>query len=197
MTTLVVLAVLAVLLAIVLRKLLRKPLPRPADNAVVTLADARVGDAVSIAGAAADLNDVDFTVERRNRYEVGPRRWIELRGQYRGRPVELYVWEGDELEVALVPHTREFTLAGLGLSEDTLAQPDTFAYDGKLWRHRFSKEFVLFRDSDAQGGSFHGWLFEEEGGKWVMLIARDEGGRFSASVAHKLDPADVNVYRAA
>lgn len=194
MTTLVILAVLAVLVAIVLRRVFRKPLPRPADSAVVKLADARAGDAISIAGAGEDFADLDFTVDRLNRYEVGPRRWIELRGEYRGRRVELYVWEGDELETALVPHAREFTLADLGLSEDDLTHD--FEYDGKRWHYRFSKEFVLFRDSDTQGGSFYGWLFEEEGGKWLMLIAKGEGGDFAASVARKLNPAEVTIYRA-
>lgn len=203
MITLVILAVLAVLLAIVLRQLFRKPLPRPADSPTVKLTDARVGDVVSIPGAAVDLDDVDFTVERRNLYEVGPRRWIELRGQFRGRPTELYAWEGDGQEAALVPHTATFTLADLGLSEDDLAQidqrqnsDDNFPYDGKHWRYRFSREFVLFRDSGSQGGSFYGWLFEEEGGKWVMLIRKGEGEPFAASAAKKLDPADVTVYRA-
>ncbi len=198
MTTLVVLvilAILAVLLAIGLRQVFRKPLPRPADNAAVKLADARAGDVVSIAGAAVDLDDLDFTVERRDSYEAGPRRWIELRGQFRGQPIELYTWEGDGMEAALVPHTRTFTLADLGLSDRDLAQPGTFNYNGKLWRHRFNKEFVLFRDSDTQGGSFHGWLFEEEGGKWVTLIRKGEGDGFTASVARKLDPADVTIYR--
>ena len=146
------------------------------------LADARAGDAVSIAGAGENFDDLDFTVERRNRYEVGPSRWTELRGEYRGRSVGLYVWEGDELEVALVPDAPKLTLPHAG--------EDSFQHEGKLWRHRFSKEFVLFRDSDSQGGSFHGGLFEEEGGKRLMLVANGEG-----TVALKLDPAGVTVYR--
>ncbi len=196
MTTLVILviiAILAVLLAVWLRQLFRKPLLRPADTGTVKLADARVGDAISIAGAAADFDDIDFTVERRNRYEAGPRRWIELHGQFRGRPVELYTWEGDGMEAALVPHPRDFTLADLGLAGPGL--PDSFNYDGKLWRERFNKEFVLFRDSDSQGGSFHGWLFEDDAGKWVALIRKSEAGAFTASIARKLDPASVTIYR--
>ncbi len=198
MTTLVILvilAILAVLLAVWLRQLFRKPLPRPADTGTVKLADAGVGDVVSIAGAARDFDDIDFTIERRNRYEAGPRRWLELHGQFRGQPVELYTWEGDGAEAALVPHPHNFTLADLGLSEDKLAQPDSFRFDGKFWRHRFNNQFVLFRDSGSQGGSFHGWLFEDEDGKWVTLIRKDEGAGFTASVARKLDPSEVSVYR--
>ena len=185
MTTLVliaILAILAVLLAIVLRQVFRRPLPRPADNVAVKLADARAGDAVSIAGAGENFADLDFTVERRDRYEVGPRRWVELRGQYRGRPVGLYVWEGDELEVALVPDAPRLALAA--------PAQDTLEHEGKRWRHRFSKEFVLFRDSDTQGAGFQGSLFEEEGGKRLMLIGNGE-----ATVALKLNPADVTIYR--
>lgn len=196
MTTLVILAVLAalaVLAVVALRRLFRRPLPRPADRAEAKPADARAGDVVSIAGAGEDFADLDFTVLHRNRYEVGPRRWIELSGEYRGAPVALHVWESDEPVTALVRDGRKPDLVEAGLSEESLA--GDMRYDGKLWRRRLEKEFVLFRDSEAQGSGFHGWVFEEEGGGRLLMVKKSAEG-LSAWVGSKLDPAVVNVFRA-
>jgi hypothetical protein len=208
--TLTLVIVLGVLLVIVLKKLFAKPAapPGPAapkpDLASLTVADARVGDTVSVAGAGDNFSDLDFTVDRRSRYEAGERQWFELSGMYRERRVALEVRNDDELEVRGFVDGRKLSLEDLGLSEDDLAQiderqntADNFEFDGKMWYYRLSKEMGVFRDGQTQGTGFYGWEFIEEGGQRFLSVRKREGEPFSAGVAVKLNPADITVFRPA
>src|ERR1039458_6722023 len=99
MFTFVTLLVLGILLGIVLMQLFKKQTPAPpgpvADLANLKVADARVGDALSISGAGENYADLDFTADRLTRYEAGSRRWFELSGPYLERRVAVRVG-GDE-----------------------------------------------------------------------------------------------------
>lgn len=207
MITLTVIAVLLLLLALVLWAIYkgsRKPLPKPADDlGNIRLSDARPGDTISIAGAGQDFADLDFTVEARNRYDAGPRQWLELRGNYRGRRVGIELFAGEESEAGLVADARKISLDEFGLSEEDLSQidqrqntADNFQYEGKSWFFRMSKEFVLLRDSLSQGSSFYGWLFEEDGGQRTLLVRKPEGEPFFATLAARLSSGAVTVFRA-
>lgn len=210
MITVTVVALLAILLVIVLREL-RKPAPRgrqeperpplrPAEDlANLNIAEARAGDSVSIAGAGRDFRDLDFTVERRDEYQVGRRRWIELRGTHREQRVLLEVDAADTVEAWLVTDPHDYTLGDLQLSEEDLGEidgrqntADNFQFDGKPWHYRFSKEFVL----DNRGGNFYGWVFQEDGGANAMLVRKPQGEPFSAVIGARVNPADITVYRA-
>jgi len=86
--TLTLVIVLGVLLIIVLKKLFERsaapvaPAVPKQDLASLTVADARVGDSISVAGAADNFSDLDFTVDRRTRYESGEKKWFELSGMH-------------------------------------------------------------------------------------------------------------------
>ncbi len=101
---------------------------------------------------------------------------------------------------------RKLTLEDLALSEDDLSEmdqrqntADNFEYDGKMWYYRFSKEIGVFRDGQAQGTGYYLWEFREDGGgaPWARLIhiRKGEGEPFAASVATKVNPGDITVYR--
>src|SRR5215475_12879418 len=80
MITFTVAAILGILLVIVLMQLFKKtPAPPPEapveDLANLKVTDARVGDALSIAGAGDRMTDLDFTVERGTRYEARAHGW--------------------------------------------------------------------------------------------------------------------------
>lgn len=206
MITLSVLAVLVVLLVLVLRAAYRgskKPLPKPAEDlGNIRVSDARPGDSISVAGAGDDFSDLDFSIDGRNRYDVGPRQWIELRGNYRNRRVGIELFAGEDAEAGVVPNARKISLDELGLSEDDLSAmderqntSDNFGYDGKMWRYRMSKEFVLLRDSGSQGLSFYGWLFDEEGGRRTLLVRKPEGEPFWATLATRVNPGEITVFR--
>src|SRR5438552_13013395 len=104
----------------------RKP-ARPApqeDLANLKITDARAGDTLSVAGAADDFSDLDFTVDRSDQYEAGTRRWVELSGTRRDRRVYLEVHDADTVDVLGNFDGRRITLDELGLSEDDLAEID-------------------------------------------------------------------------
>lgn len=206
MITWIVIAVLGVLLLLVLKKLLAKPaagpakpLPQNAPDVNVKVADARVGDSISVSGAGDEFSDLDFTVEARHEYQLGPRRWIELRGMYRNRRAMLEISIEDELEVNAVPDGRRLTLDELAISEQDLGDlderqnaSDFFEFEGKNWYYRFSREFV----ARGEGSNFYGWVFREDGTKRIMLVRKAEGEPFSAVIGVPVSPADVTVYRA-
>jgi len=191
----------------VLKKLFQRPPAAPAtpqpDLASLTVADAKVGDSISIPGAGDDYSDVNFTADHQNRYEAGERQWFDVSGKHGERRVTVEVRDkDDDLDVRGFLDGKKLTLEDVGLSEDDLAQidqrqntADNFEYDGKNWYYLLSKEVGVFHDGQTQGTGFYGWEFMEETGQRYMSIRKREGEPFSASVAVKLNPADITVLR--
>jgi hypothetical protein len=206
--TVTLVIVLGVLLVMILKKLFERPAasapaaPRP-DLASLTVADARVGDNLSISGAGENFADLDFTVDHSSRYEAGERQWFDLSGKQGERRVILEVRnEDDELDVRGFLDGRKLTIEELGLSEDDLSAmderqntADNFEFDGKNWYYLLSKEVGVFHDGQTQGAGFYGWEFIEETGKRYVSVRKREGEPFSASLAVKLNPADITVFR--
>src|ERR1017187_6274114 len=168
--TVTLLVVLGALLFMILKKLFERPAaPNPSSNtpaapkqdlASLTVADARVGDNISIPGAGDNFSDLDFTVEHSNRYEAGEKQWFDLSGKHGERRVDL--------EVRGFLDGKKLSLEDLGVSEDDLAQmdqrqntADNFEFDGKNWYYRLSKEMGAFHDGQTQGAGFYGWEFIE------------------------------------
>src|SRR5215472_2989649 len=146
----------------------KKPKPQE-DLANLKITDARVKDSLSVNGAAEDFSDVDFNVDRRDFFEAGSQRWMELSGMWRDRRVTIEVHSDDAVEVRGNFDGRKITLDEIGLSEDDLAQIDArqnqadfFDYDGKFWMFRQSREMGLFPDSASTGRGFYGWEFHEQ-----------------------------------
>ena len=181
-----------------------KPAPAPPqeDLANLKITAARLGDALSVAGAASDFSDLDFTVDRCDHLESGSRRWVELSGSWRDHRVYLEVHNNDEAEVYGNFDGRKLTLDELGLTEDDLAQLDSrqnpsdfFDYEGKFWLYRFSREMGLFTANNATGQGFYAWQFQEQDGKRFMNIGKHSGEPFAISIWLKLDPSSITVYR--
>jgi hypothetical protein len=72
---------------------------------------------------------------------------------------------------------------------------DNFEFDGKNWYYRLSKEVGVFHDGQTQGAGFYAWEFMEESGQRYLAVRKREGEPFSASVAVKLNAADIQVFR--
>ena len=118
-------------------------------------------DALSVNGAAEDFSDLDFTVDRRDRYEAGSKRWTELSGTWRDRRVFLEVHHQDTVEVLGNFDGRKITLDELGLSETDMggdgsaAEPRGFLdFEGKFWLYRFSREMGVFSCRQYDGPRF-------------------------------------------
>ena len=208
--TVTLVLILGVLLIIVLKKLFERPAVPAApaapkqDLGSLTVKDAKVGDSIPVAGASENFSDLDFTVDRRTRYESGEKKWFELSGMHGEGRVALEVRDEDEIEVRGFLSGMKLSLEDLGVSEDDLAQmderqntADNFEFEGKNWYYRLSKEVGVFRESQTEGAGFYGWEFVEEGGGRFLSIRKREGEPFSAGVAVKLNPADVTVFRPA
>ncbi len=180
------------------------PLAPPEDLANLKVTAARLGDALSVTGAAPDFSDLDFTVDRVDHLEAGSRRWVELSGSWRDRRVYLEVHNDEAPEVFGNFDGRKITLDELGLTEDDLAQidgrqnpSDFFDYDGKFWLYRFSREMGLFTADNATGQGLYAWQFQEQDGKRFMNLRKHAGEPFAASIWIKIEPTDITVYRSA
>jgi hypothetical protein len=172
------------------------------DLANLKVNDARAGDALSVAGAAPDFSDLDFTVDRIDYYEAGSRRWWELSGTWRSVRVYLAVHSQETLEVYGHFDGRKVTLDELGLSEDDLAemdqrqnQADFFDYNGTFWLYRFSREMGVFSEGNTTGRGFYCWRFQEQDTKRYLEIRKFEGEPFGGSFWTLIDPGDITVYR--
>jgi hypothetical protein len=212
MITLTLVAVLGALLWMVMMQLFKKqpaPVagpnagkPEPQDLANLKVTDARAGDVISVSGAGDSMTDLDFTADRLTHLEAGARRWFELAGPYRDRRVALRVAGDEEVETAIHTDARKITLEDLGLSEDDLAQmderqntADSFAFDGKTWLYRLSREVRAWRDDGQKPTSYYYWEFQEEGGKGVLCLRKAEGEPFAVTLYAGIAPDNVTVYR--
>ena len=164
--------------------------PKPAgpqpDLANLKVTDARVGDVLSVAGAAPDFSDLDFTVDRFDQLEAGSRRWVELTGS----------------EVFGNFDGRRITLDELGLAEADLGEIDSrqnpsdfLDFEGKFWLYRFSREMGVFSQGNTTGRGFYAWQFQEQDGKRFLNIRKYEGEPLAAAIWTKIEPTDVTVYR--
>ncbi|MGH9620220.1 MAG: hypothetical protein ACRD45_11015 [Bryobacteraceae bacterium] len=172
------------------------------DLANLKIADARVGDTLSVAGAAEDFSDIDFTVDRADTYEAGTRRWVDLSGSWHNRRVHLEVHTGDAVEVFGNFDGNTFTLDEVGLTEDDLAEMDErqnpsdfFDYDGKFWLYRFSREMGVFAAGSTTGNGLYAWQFQEQDGKHFLNVRKFESEPFAASIWVKVEPTDITVFR--
>jgi hypothetical protein len=175
--------------------------PQP-DLANLKVTDARLGDVLSVTGAAADFSDVDFTVDRFDQLEAGSRRWFELSGSWRDKRVFLEIHKEDTVEVFGNFDGLRITLDDLGLTEDDLGQidarqnPNDFLdYQNKFWLYRFSREMGVFSQGAATGRGFYAWQFQEQDGKRFLNVRKYAGEPFYAAIWNKLEPTDVTVYR--
>ena len=183
-----------------------KPVEQPAaalpDLSNLKITDARVGDNISVRGAAADFSDLDFTVANRNEYEAGERRWFDVSGTYREKRVALDVEQDDDIQVLGFLDPQKLTLDEIGLSEDDLSSlderqnpSDFFEFDGKKWMYRWSKEVGVFRGGQQIGQGFYCWMFQQESGKEWLQIRKPAGEPFAGLLATQLNPADITIYR--
>lgn len=176
----------------------------PVDLANLKITDARLRDTLSVAGAAADFSDVDFTIDRREVFQAGSRTWNELSGLWRDGRVYLEVHGGPSPEVFGFFDGRRLTLDQLGLSEADLSQmdhrqnqADFFEFEGKCWMYRFSREVTVFTPERPAGRGFYCWRFGEQDGQRFLSVRKYPGEPFSATVWSRVQPADITVFRGA
>jgi hypothetical protein len=181
----------------------KKPAPQP-DLAHLTVADAQVRDTLSVVGAAEDLSDIDFTVDRRDIFEAGSSQWFEVSGVWRDRRVFVEIHTADQIEVLGNFDGRRLTLDDFGLSEDDMGeldqrqnQNDFLDFDGKFWMYRYSREMGRFSEGHSSGSGFYCWQFQEQGGTRFLSVRKYEGEPFGAAIWVKVEPANITIFRGA
>jgi hypothetical protein len=205
----IIVLVCAVLLVVVLRKLSGKgkkggsppPIPQQ-DLANLTIKDAMVGDIVSLSGFGADYDDVDFVIEKRNRYAQGRYEWYELLGVYMGKQVWIEWEEDDELYVTATSPDREIRLSVLNITEEDLARMDAeessdnfVEYEGRKFYFDESAETFFYKDCSGQGEGFYLWDFESEDGEEIISVEKWEGEPFSVFSGKIIKPYNIKVYK--
>ena len=153
------------------------------DLAHLGVQDAQVRDTLSVAGAAEDVTDIDFTVDRR---------------------VFLEVHTGDNVVVFGNFDGRKLTLDDFGMTEEDMGeldqrqnQNDFIDFEGKFWLYRFSREMGLFTEGHSTGNGLYAWQFEEQGGKRVINVRKFEGEPFQAAIWVRVETSDITVFRGA
>ncbi len=207
-TWVVLIVLLVVLVAIVL--LIRKKGKQEAaavekeSLAVVeaTIRDARVNDIVSVVGFSADFDDVDFTIEKRNRYESHGFEWYELLGVHQGKQVWIEWEEDDALEISATSPERKIRLSALNLTEDDLARVDEeestdnhIVWEGRNYFYQESCEALFFKDCGGPGEGFYLWDFATEDHEDLISIEKWEGEPFQVFSGKAIKPHNVKVYK--
>ena len=172
------------------------------DLSNMTIEDARTGDTISIEARGDEFEDLDFTVDRRNKYQSRST-WYEVTGLYRGRRVYVEFYNDDELEVYATLQSCDLTLADLGLTEEDLIRMDEnqsrsegFEFEGASFRYEDSCEIGYFQDSRGEGEGYYNWDFVEKDGDRLIFIEKWEDEPFEVGISVRVPPRDITVYRA-
>lgn len=183
------------------RKKKGEGLPEP-DLAEATIRDAGVKDIVTISGLTEDYDDVDFLIERMNRYESGSSKWYELMGRHKDKQVWIEWEDDDDLFVTATTKNKAMPLSALGVDEDRLAGMDEeqsrenfIEYQGVRFYYRKSMEVHYFKDNRGRGEGFYLWDFMNEGGSEVVSVEKWEGEPFEVFHGTVVPPYNINVYK--
>jgi hypothetical protein len=206
----IILLVCAALLGVILIKLAgtgkkggKGPPPLPQkDLANLTIKEAMVGDIVSLTGFGDAYDDVDFVIEKRNRYAQGRYEWYELLGVYMGKQVWIEWEEDDALYVTATSPERELRLAVLNLTEEELARMDEeessdnfIEHEGRKFYYDESSETFFFKDCSGSGEGFYLWDFESEDGEEIISVEKWEGEPFSVFSGKVIKPYNIRVFK--
>ena len=180
----------------------RKKKPTPSEEED-TLANAKVGDVVVIAGFAPSLDDAYFLIESRNRYEAATGDWYELVGVDGDRHVCIeYSGEEASLFVSVSEYGAAMSLESLGLDEDGLIEIDEqhsidnfVDYEGEHYYYTNSQEVYFFANDGDEGQGYYGWEFMSRDRKNMLAVVKWEGAPFEVYASEVVSPSIVSVYR--
>ena len=179
------------------------PPPPPTPSATGTsVSNLQIGDTILVPGAGDDFSDLNFTVDRRDRYEAKGENWFEVSGLYRGRRVYVEVYTDDETKVLINLANEDITTGNLGVGEEDLIKFDKaqdrsqgFSYKGSQWLYDWSGEIIYLKGSDSQGEGYYCWDFREQGGRRELCVEKWEGEPFEVILSRVVNPEDVQVFR--
>lgn len=174
----------------------------PKSFAELNVLDASVGDSITIHGAGDSFQDLNFTVDRKDRYVAGGDESFEVSGRYKGRRVFVGIAEDDDIEVLVNLANTEISLGDLGITEEDLVRADethdssvSFSYNNSVWQFEWSGEMGFFKDGGTEGEGYYNWDFAEKGGSRKISIEKWEDEPFEVILTRRVNADDVEVFR--
>ena len=174
----------------------------PKSFAELNVLDSAVGDSITIHGAGDSFQDLNFTVDRKDRYEAGGDEWFEVSGRYKGRRVFVEITDDDDIEVLVNLANTEITLGDLGMTEEDLVRVDethdssvSFSYNNSVWQFEWSGEIGYFKNCGGEGEGYYNWDFTEKGGSRKISIEKWEDEPFKVILSRNVNSDDVEVFR--
>jgi len=176
------------------------------DPIDLTVADAQLDDTVSIRGAGADSEDIEFKVERIYRYEAQGESWREIGGaSRRGRIfVEWHdvEWHDENPLFALSRDEEKISLEDLPLSVKDLARissenaTDTvIEVQGNRYRFEGRSAVRFIDETHGEEEWFQTWDFERKDGRGTLAIEKWEDEPHEVCFSTFVNPVDVKVKR--
>ena len=167
----------------------------------LSIVDAQTGDVVTISGADEDYEDMNFTIDRKNRYEAGGDVWHELSGVSNHRRVFIECEDDDGPEVSII-RENDLKIGDIGVTEDQLGKMDEeesrtnfVEFGGEKFFYTDSGEVTYFKNDGARGEGFYSWSFEDEAGDRKLFVEKFEGDPFAVGISEKIDPGRATVFR--
>ena len=166
----------------------------------LSIKDASKDDVVFISGASETYDDINFTVDRMNRYESHGETWYELSGMGGAKRIFVEWYEDDELEIS-IQRQSGLGIEEIGLTEKQLIQMDDdpsrsnfVEFRGNQWHYVESTEVTYFKDDGFDGEGFYLWQFRNE--DLQLFVEKYEGDPFEVGISENISASQVKIFRA-
>lgn len=165
-----------------------------------TVADARRGDCLRVAGAGLNDQDLEFEVEDILRYRRGGDGWTEFGGRSE-RGWAYLEWQEDSPVFSLSVDDEKRGLSEIGLAQTDLARlaaaaPSAGAIevDGRTFRYEGGGKIRRFtKKRHAPLALLHTWEFVSDDGKGSLSIEQEGNDPPEVSLGTWVHPSDVTV----
>ncbi len=164
-----------------------------------SLEDVRAGGLLHVRNMGDDFEDVDFEVERFDRYAAGRDEWHLVEGTYKNRPIglewqrvrgALRAWEHKRLR-ALTPE--QVGLGGPALG--ALAVGATHAHEGATYTVEVAGKALRHDGGTGFGKEHQAWRLVSQDGKKVLHVERWGDKPPVAWQGDAIDPGMVEIYK--
>lgn len=164
-----------------------------------SLEDVRKGGLLHVRNMGDDFEDVDFEVERMDRYAAGREEWSFIEGTYKNRPVGLE-WQRVRGSLRAWEHKRlrALTAEQVGLGGDALeglAVGKTHEHEGVTYTVDLAGKALRHENGTGFGKEHLAWRLITQDGKKVLHVERWGDKPPVASLGDAIDPAMVEIYK--